>query len=156
MQWERLEKHIMSPRNKQTWRSSLIYDTTWSPIPVTIHCFYCHIFNFLFVELLFLFPFFFSPWRRFVFKPKYWAICLNIYFSVLFFCLLLHHLDVRISLPFHVFIYTCTLGVPWVQIFTIIFFCLFKLQKRLFYGCCYFFCLNIQPTQRPHYANSMQ
>ena len=21
----------------------------------------------------------FSPWRRFVFKPKYWAICLNIY-----------------------------------------------------------------------------
>ena len=28
----------------------------------------------------------FSPWRKFVFKPKYWAICLNIYIFVLFFC----------------------------------------------------------------------
>ena len=32
-----------------------------------------------------------------------WAICLNIYFFVLFFCLLLHRLAVRISLPFYIF-----------------------------------------------------
>ena len=67
MQWERLEKHIISPRNKQTWRSSLIYGTTWSPVPVTIHCFYCHIFKLLFVtNFCFYFHFSFSPWRRFV------------------------------------------------------------------------------------------
>ena len=47
----------------------------------------------------------FSPWRRFVFKPNYWAVCLNMYiFFVLFFCLLLHRLAVRISLPFHIFL----------------------------------------------------
>ena len=40
-----------------------------------------------------------------VFKPKYWAICLNIIF-VLFFCLLLHRLAVRISLPFHIFLFS--------------------------------------------------
>ena len=33
-----------------------------------------------------------------------WAICLNIYLSVLFFCLLLHRLAVRISLLFHIFL----------------------------------------------------
>ena len=67
MQWERLEKHIISPRNKLTWRSSLKYGTTWSPVPVTIHCFYCHIFKFLFVtNFHFYFHFSFSPWRRFV------------------------------------------------------------------------------------------
>ena len=38
------------------------------------------------------------------FKPKYWAICLNTYFFVLFLCLLLHRLAVRISLPFHIFV----------------------------------------------------
>ena len=42
----------------------------------------------------FYFHFSFSPWRRFVIKPKYWAVCL-----------LLHHLAVRISLPFHIFLY---------------------------------------------------
>ena len=48
-------------------RSSLIYYTTWSPIPVTIYCFYCDIFKFLFVtNLYFYFHFSFSPWRRFV------------------------------------------------------------------------------------------
>ena len=31
---------------------------------------------------------FFSPWRRFVFKPKYWAISLNIYIFVLLLCLI--------------------------------------------------------------------
>ena len=29
--------------------------------------------------------YFFSTWRRFVFKPKFWAICLNIYCFVLSF-----------------------------------------------------------------------
>ena len=33
-----------------------------------------------------------------------WAICLNIYLFVLFFCLLLYRLAVRISLPFHIFL----------------------------------------------------
>ena len=33
-----------------------------------------------------------------------WAICLNIYLFVLFFCLLLHRLAVRISLLFHIFL----------------------------------------------------
>ena len=84
----------------------MIYDTTWSPTPVTIHCFCCHIFKFLFVTKNFYFYFHFSssPWRRFVFKPKYWAICLNIpvYIFVVFFCLLLHRLAVRISLPFYI------------------------------------------------------
>ena len=47
--------------------------------------------------------------QGFVFKPKYWAICLkNIYIytyiSVLFFSLLLHRLAVRISLPFRIFL----------------------------------------------------
>ena len=88
-----------------TWPSSLIYDTTQSSIPVTIQCFYCHIFKFLFVtNFSFYFHFSFSPWRRFVFKPKYWAICLNIYFFVLSFCLLLHRLAVRISLAFYIFL----------------------------------------------------
>ena len=46
----------------------------------------------------------FSPWR-FVFESKYWAISLNMYyFFVLFFCLLLNRLAVRISLPFHIFL----------------------------------------------------
>ena len=45
----------------------------------------------------------FGPLRRFVFKPKYWAICLNMYFFVLFSCLLLHRLAERISLPFYIF-----------------------------------------------------
>ena len=53
----------------------------------------------------FYFHFSFSPWRRFVFKPKYWAICLNIYvFLFYFFCLLLHRFAVRINLPFHIFV----------------------------------------------------
>ena len=34
--------------------------------------------------------------QGFVFKPKYWAICLKIYIYVLFFSLLLHRLAVRI------------------------------------------------------------
>ena len=34
--------------------------------------------------------------QGFVFKPKYWAICLKIYIFVLFFSLLLHRLAVRI------------------------------------------------------------
>ena len=34
---------------------------------------------------------------------SYPIICLNIYFFVLFFCLLLHPLAVRTSLPFHIF-----------------------------------------------------
>ena len=43
--------------------------------------------------------------KRFVFKPKYWAIgFINIYFFALFFCLLFHRLAVRISLPFHIFL----------------------------------------------------
>ena len=72
--------NTISLGNKHTWRSSLIYDTTQSSIPETIQCFYCHIFKFLFVtNFYFYFHFSFSPWRRFVFKPKYWAICLNIY-----------------------------------------------------------------------------
>ena len=50
-----------------------VYDTTWSPISVTIHCFYCHIFKFLFVTNFYFY--FHFPWRRFVFKPKYWATC---------------------------------------------------------------------------------
>ena len=75
-----------------------------------IHCFYCHIFKFLFVTNFLFFLFFcsfffsFSPWRRFVFKPKYWAVCLNTYFFLLFFCLLLHRLAVRISLLFQIFL----------------------------------------------------
>ena len=93
----------VSPRNKQTWQSSMIYDTTWSPIPVTIHRFYCHIFKFLFVTNFYLYFHFFNPWRI-AFKPKYWAICLNIYCFVLSFCLLIHRLAVRISLPFYIFL----------------------------------------------------
>ena len=55
--------------------------------------------------------------QGFVFKPKYWAICLKkkkkyiyiyiyiyTYISVLFFSLLLHRLAVRISLPFRIFL----------------------------------------------------
>ena len=38
--------------------------------------------------LLFFFHFSFSPWRRFVFKLKYWAIWLNIYIYI-FFCFIL-------------------------------------------------------------------
>ena len=52
----------------------------------TIHCFYCHIFKFLFVTNFdFYFHFYCSPRKRFVFKPKYWAVCLNIYFSFILF-----------------------------------------------------------------------
>ena len=40
-----------------------------------------------------------------VFKPKYWANLFNYTFFVLFFCLLLHRLAVRISLPFHIFLH---------------------------------------------------
>ena len=40
-----------------------------------------------------------------VFKPKYWANLFNYIFLVLFFCLLLHCLAVRISLPFHIFLH---------------------------------------------------
>ena len=39
-----------------------------------------------------------------VFKPKYWTNFFNHIFFVLFFCLLLHGLAVRISLPFHIFL----------------------------------------------------
>ena len=39
-----------------------------------------------------------------VFKPKYWADLFNYILFVLFFCLLLHCLAVRISLPFHIFL----------------------------------------------------
>ena len=100
------KEHIISPKNKQTWRSS---------IPVTIHCFYCHSFKFLFVTN-FYFHFSFSPWRRFVFKPKYWAICLNIYCFVLSFCLLLHRLAVRISLLFYIFLPFDSLPYPTLTI----------------------------------------
>ena len=39
-----------------------------------------------------------------VFKPKYWADLFNCILFLLFFCLLLHCLAVRISLPFHIFL----------------------------------------------------
>ena len=50
--------------------------------------------------------FFFKPlnWRRFAFKLKYWAILFKYILFVLFFCLLLHRLAVRISLPFYDFV----------------------------------------------------
>ena len=47
----------------------------------------------------------FSSSMQIVWKlNKYRVICLNTYFFVLFFCLLLHRLAVRISLPFHIFL----------------------------------------------------
>ena len=47
----------------------------------------------------------FSSSKHIVWKlNKYRVICLNTYFCVLFFCLLLHRLAVRISLPFHIFL----------------------------------------------------
>ena len=48
-----------------------------------------------------MFHFSFSLWRRFVFKPKYWAKFLK-YFFVLFLCLLVHHLAAGISLQFYI------------------------------------------------------
>ena len=38
-----------------------------------------------------------------VFKPKYWANLFN--YTFFFFCLFLHRLAVRISLPFHIFLH---------------------------------------------------
>ena len=76
-------EHIISPRNKQTWRSSLIYDTTWSPIPVTIHCFYCHIFKFLSVtNFYFYFHFSFSPLKKVCLQTE----ILGKMFKYIFFC----------------------------------------------------------------------
>ena len=56
-------------------------------------------FSFIFILLL-------APEEGLLFflKPKYWAVCLDIYFFVLFFCLLLHRLAVIISLPLHIFL----------------------------------------------------
>ena len=88
----------MNRRDKADWYHLVSYTKI-------IHCFYCHIFKFLFVTNFFI-SFSFSPWRRCVFKPKYWAIFLNIYIYIfaLFFCLVLHRLAVKISLLFQIFL----------------------------------------------------
>ena len=50
----------------------------------------------------------FRPCRRVVFKPKYWANLFKQIFFVLSFCLLLHHLAIRISLVFNDFLQVIT------------------------------------------------
>ena len=96
MQWAR-EAHLIHKGNTL----SSLHDTT------------CLIFKFLFVTNFYFYFHFFSPWRRFVFKPKYWAICLTISCFVLSFCLLLHRLSVMISLPFYIFRHVIVLMLRW-------------------------------------------
>ena len=100
--------------NKQTGRSSLICDTTQSSVPITIHCFYRHIFKLLFVtNFQFHFHFFFFldfsvilifllASEEGLFSDRNIGQFVKVYiFFGLFFCLLLRS-AVRISLPFHI------------------------------------------------------
>ena len=75
------EAHLILKRNTLSLLGINRRDEAhWYKVPFsllyqkTIHCFYCHIFKFLFVTNFdFYFHFYCSPWRRFVFKPKYFG-----------------------------------------------------------------------------------
>ena len=72
------------------------------------------------IEILFphYFHFSFNPWRRrgFVFKPgKILGNLFKYIFLVLFFCLLPHGLAVRVSLPFHIFLYLEARPKTWTH-----------------------------------------
>ena len=75
------EAHLILKRNTLSLLGINKRDEAhWYKVPFsllyqkTIHCFYCHIFKFLFVTNFdFYFHFYCSPWRRFVFKPKYFG-----------------------------------------------------------------------------------
>ena len=55
-------------------------------------------------ELLVLFSFFFQPLKKVCFQTEILDSLFKYIFFCFSFCLLLHHLAVRISLPFHIFL----------------------------------------------------
>ena len=60
-------------------------------------------YSLIYNELLVLFSFFFQPLKKVCFQTEILGNLFKYIFFVLFFCLLLHRLTVRISLPFHIF-----------------------------------------------------